>query len=51
VGRLAIGAPLREWQARDERQPPGGQRGLSVRGEEGQQSRLGQQAIPFIGHA
>jgi hypothetical protein len=49
VGRLAIGEPFGELQERDECQAPGGQRGLSVRGEERQKGLISKQAIQFIG--
>ena len=51
VGRLAIGEAFGTWQERDQCQPPGGPRGLSVRGEECQPNLLSKEPIPCIGHA
>src|SRR5262249_7480251 len=47
-GRLAIGEPFGAWQERHERQPPGGQRGLSVRGEQRQKGVIAEQGLHFI---
>ncbi len=38
--RLTIGEPFGEWQERDERQAPGGQGRLSVRGEQCQKGLI-----------
>jgi hypothetical protein len=50
-GRLVIGEPFRALQERHERQPPGREGGLSVRGEQPHKCLIREQRIQLIGHA